>query len=160
MRHLDGIPLAIELAAAQSAMRTPEQVLALLDDRFALLAQRLRRVPLRHQTLAATVAWSYDLLDDVEQRAFRRLSACAGPFSRATGARVLELPEPEAAELLESLRSRSLLVPVLEGSEPCGFDLLETLREYGRSMAARPRGAGPLRPGRGDGVAADPGPAR
>lgn len=127
VRRLDGIPLAIELAAARTATLPLDTILDLLDDRFDLLAQRLRRVPQRHQTLRATVEWSYDLLSDEERRAFRRLSACAGTFSTSTAARLLDRPESEAIAVLDGLRDKSLIVAALGGD-----DLLETLREFGR----------------------------
>lgn len=135
-RRLDGIPLAIELAAAQTATLTTEEILALLDDRFSLLTGDERRVPPRQQTLAATVGWSYDLLDPDQQRAFRWLSTCAGAFSLATAARVLGCALPHANRLVEDLRAKSLLVAVHEGGARRAYRFLETLRELGRAEAA------------------------
>lgn len=136
VRRLDGIPLAIELAAAQTATHTPSEIVGLLDDRFALLAQRLRRVPPRQQTLAATIDWSYDLLDDEQRRAFRRVSACAGPLSLATAARILDRSPGQTAALLGALSAKSLLVAVHGDDGLRGYSQLETLREYGRAKAA------------------------
>ncbi|HEX6329339.1 MAG TPA: NB-ARC domain-containing protein [Jiangellaceae bacterium] len=76
--HLDGIPLAVELAAAWMCTLTPAQVDASLDDRFSLLVRSPRGTPARHQTLAASIDWSHNLLDDVERRVFRRLAVFRG----------------------------------------------------------------------------------
>lgn len=136
-RRLDGIPLAIELAAAQVAAFSPAQILELLDDRFALLDDQQRRVPLRHQTLAATLDWSYELLSDDQRRTLRTLSACAGACSPGTAARVLGRPLAETERLLHELVAKSLLVPAPGGRDPVGFTFLETVREYGRAMLSR-----------------------
>ncbi len=136
-RRLDGIPLAIELAAAQVAAFSPAQILELLDDRFALLEEQQRRVPLRQQTLAATLEWSYELLSDDHRRALRTLSACAGACSPATAARVLGSPLTETERLLDDLAAKSLLVPAPEGRDPVGYTFLETVREYGRAMLSQ-----------------------
>ena len=82
-RRLDGIPLAIELAAARIRSLTPSELLARLDDRFQLLRRGGSGGLQRHQTLRATVAWSYQLLTPNEQVLFDRLSVFAGPFDRA-----------------------------------------------------------------------------
>ena len=80
-RRLDGLPLAIELAAARLRVLTPAQIAARLDDRFQILVDGSRTAPARQQTLEATVAWSYDLLDVEDRRLFDRLSLFAGSFS-------------------------------------------------------------------------------
>ena len=79
--RLDGIPLAVELAAARCRHMSIEQMASELDDRFRLLTGGSRMVMPRQQTLAASVEWSYELLDDVERRVLRRLGVFAGPFS-------------------------------------------------------------------------------
>jgi predicted ATPase len=79
--RLDGIPLAIELAAARCRHMSADQIAAELDDRFHLLTGGSRAVMPRHQTLAASVEWSFDLLDDAECRVLRRLGVFSGPFS-------------------------------------------------------------------------------
>lgn len=136
-RRLDGIPLAIELAAAQIRTLTPQQVLTHLDDRFRLLRRGSRHAPERQQTLEGAVASSYDLLDADEQRAFRLLSVCAGPFTLRTAAAVLRVDLLEAAEHLDGLVNKSLVSPVRVGSRGQGYRYLETLREYGqRELAA------------------------
>ena len=77
-RRLDGLPLAIELAAARAALFTPQELLARLDDRFALLTSHARDLPERHLTLAHAIDWSYDLLSPAEQLLFRRLGVFVG----------------------------------------------------------------------------------
>lgn len=79
--HLDGLPLAIEVAAAQVAMLQPSEILAGLDDRFRLLRSRDRALPDRQRTMEGLLGWSYQLLDENEQRAFRRLAVFGGSFS-------------------------------------------------------------------------------
>jgi predicted ATPase len=80
-RHLDGLPLAIELAAARSTVFSPEALLAQMTDRLRLLDRGARDVPARQQTMAACIAWSYDLLDARAQDLFCRLAVFAGGFS-------------------------------------------------------------------------------
>ena len=137
-RRLDGIPLAIELAAGQVAAFSPAQILELLDDRFALLEEQQRRVPQRHQTLAATLEWSYELLSDDHRRALRTLSACNGAFSPATAARVLGSPLTETERLLDELAAKSLLVPAPEGRDPVGYTFLETVPRTAERCCRRP----------------------
>ncbi len=130
--HLDGIPLAIELAAARVRELTPAEILANLADRFRLLSRGRRQVPARQYTLEGAVAWSYDLLRPEVQLAFRRLAVCAGPFTPRTAAAVLGVGEVEARDRLDSLVAKSLLTRVGDGSQSQGYRYLETLREYGR----------------------------
>ncbi|MFN8589887.1 MAG: NB-ARC domain-containing protein [Thermomicrobiales bacterium] len=80
-QQLDGLPLAIELAAARSAVLSPEAMVAQMRDRLRLLASGPRDVPPRHETIAATIAWSYDLLDAESQWLFRRLAVFLGGFT-------------------------------------------------------------------------------
>src|SRR5439155_7751024 len=80
-RRLDGLPLAIELAAARVALLDPDELLARLDQRLPLLASRSRDAPERQRTLRATIEWSYDLLEPKEQQLFRRLAVFRGSFS-------------------------------------------------------------------------------
>ena len=80
-RRLDGVPLAIELAAARVAMLTPTELARRLDQRFRLLTGSERGAAERHQTLRAAIDWSYELLDEPEQRVLERLSVFAGSFS-------------------------------------------------------------------------------
>ncbi len=120
-RRLDGIPLAVELAAARARLLTPAQLLARLDQRFSLLTGGARDLPARQQALEATIDWSHDLLDADGQRLFRRLSVFAGGWT-------LEAAEDVAGadiDGLESLVTKSL-VRVADGR----FTMLETLRDY------------------------------
>jgi predicted ATPase/class 3 adenylate cyclase len=131
-RRLDGIPLAIELAAARIAMLTPAELARRLDERFRLLAGGQRGVVERHQTLRAAIDWSYDLLSETEQLLLDRLSIFVGGFS-------LEAAEAVAAggavetdavfELLATLVARSLVVADTEGDDT-RYRLLETIRQY------------------------------
>ena len=135
-RRLDGIPLAIELAAAQTRTLTPTQILTHLDDRFQFLRRGNRQAPPRQRTLEAAVAWSYELLDSDEQRAFRWLTICAGQFALSTAARLLDIDEVKASLLLDALVTKSLIVPIRSGRDGLGYRFLETLRDYGRRELA------------------------
>jgi len=131
-RRLDGMPLALELAAARVPSLGVLGVLAGLTDRFNLLTAGRRTALPRHRTLRATVDWSHNLLDDDEQRLFRRLSVFAAAFTgdaaRYVGA--LEYEEPwRAIDLLGSLVAKSLLLSDLSGPVP-RYRFLETVRFY------------------------------
>jgi predicted ATPase len=131
--RLDGIPLAIELAAARSRSLGPADLLARLDDRFRLLRSGGRGGLERHQTLRATVRWSYLLLDRAEQALFDRLSVFAGGFDLAAVEAVCAaepIDELDAVDVLGALVDKSLVVATRsEGSTR--YRLLETLRQYG-----------------------------
>lgn len=108
-RRLDGIPLAIELAAARTRTISPTDLAGRLDERFALLAGGTRDAVARQRTLEASVAWSYHLLDDDEQRAFRRLSVFTGSFPMSAAIRLCDhVKDPEP--IVTRLRDCSLLV--------------------------------------------------
>jgi predicted ATPase len=123
-RRLDGMPLALELAAARLRVFDAQRLADLLDDRFRVLVSTLRTAPARHQTLRAAVAWSYDLLTAEEQALFRALSVFEGGFTLEAAERV-----GDAVTVLPSLVERSLVV--VDGSR---YRMLETLREYGRAQ--------------------------
>ncbi len=130
-RRLDGLPLAIELAAARLKHFPPELLLSRLQQRLPLLSGGPRDAPMRHQTLRDTIAWSYDLLDPAEQRLFRTLGVFAGG---ATFEAIETVASPDASfdvlTGLGSLVDRSLVV---ERQSPDGtprFFLLETIREF------------------------------
>ena len=125
-RRLDGMPLAIELAAARAAVLTPAALLEGLDDRFRLLSGGRRRQ--RGRTLEATIDWSYDLLADDEQQFFRRLGVFLGSFTINAAATVADLSVPDAIDLIEALFARSLVAGSTEW--PGRFQLLETLKAY------------------------------
>jgi predicted ATPase/DNA-binding winged helix-turn-helix (wHTH) protein len=131
-RRLDGMPLALELAAARVPSLGVLGVLAGLTDRFNLLTAGRRTALPRHRTLRATVDWSHNLLDDEEQRLFRRLSVFAAEFT-GDAARYVGAPEHEepwrAIDLLGSLVAKSLLLSDLGGPVP-RYRLLETVRFY------------------------------
>ncbi len=133
---LDGLPLAIELAAARIRTLTPAQILSNLDERFRLLVGLRRRDP-RQQSLEAAIAWSYDLLGPEEQRALRMLAACAGPVTLDTAARLLGLDPLAAADRLESLLGKSLIHGVVGGRTTRGFRMLESMRAFGRRELER-----------------------
>ncbi|WP_084774255.1 AfsR/SARP family transcriptional regulator [Nonomuraea candida] len=120
-RALDGLPLAIELAAARLRTLSVADVAARLEDRFRLLTRGSRTALPRHQTLHAVVAWSWDLLDEDEQRMARRLSVFVGGARPEAAERVCGLPE----EVLFSLAEKSL-VEFVDGR----FRMLETIRAF------------------------------
>jgi predicted ATPase/class 3 adenylate cyclase len=126
--RLDGLPLAIELAAAQISHYTPRELLAALEDRFGVLTGGRREALSHQQTLAATIAWSYDRLTADEQRDFRALSVFAGGWRRAAAAAVLETPHHVGA-LVESSLVRRLPA---DGDES-RWAMLESIREFGRA---------------------------
>src|SRR5262249_5944132 len=129
-RRLDGIPLAIELAAARAAALGVEELAARLDDRFHLLTGGRRTALQRHQTLRATLDWSYALLAEPERLVLRRLGVFAGAFSlRAAGAvaTTAELAPLQAVDGLLSLVGKSLVAA--EGGI-ARYRLLDTMRAY------------------------------
>ena len=129
IQMLDGLPLAIELAAARVSVATPAQLLQLMGERFRLLASRAGR-PDRQATLAATLEWSWELLSDVERCAMAQLSAFEGSFSLSAAEAVLKVsaagPEPWSVDLLQSLIEKSLLRSTAEGR----FQSLTCIREF------------------------------
>ncbi|WP_167979110.1 ATP-binding protein [Lentzea indica] len=133
--RLDGLPLAIELAARQVAMLPPEELLACLDERLALLSGGPRTAPTRHQSLHAAIEWSYDLLSDTEQAVFRRLTVFADSFERQDAAAVcsdLELPDRTLWTVLTGLVAKSLVVA--NGQR---LRVLESLRMFGHAQLTR-----------------------
>ncbi|MFF9347495.1 BTAD domain-containing putative transcriptional regulator [Streptomyces sp. NPDC014734] len=132
-RRLDGLPLAIELAAARLRMLTPRQIADRLDDRFRLLTSGARTVLPRQQTLRAVVDWSWDLLDEAERAVLRRLSVFAGGCTLAAAESVCaDGPRggPEVAALLGSLVDKSLVVAAPAEDGEMRYRLLETVAEY------------------------------
>ncbi|HEY1296392.1 MAG TPA: LuxR C-terminal-related transcriptional regulator [Chloroflexota bacterium] len=131
-RHLDGIPLAIELAAARIRVLQVEQIVTRLGDRFRLLTNGSRTALPRHQTLGATIRWSYDLLDPQERTLFERLAVFAGSFSLEAAEAVCAgggIEPTEILDLIGRLSAKSLLQVEHQGSE-ARYRLLETLRQY------------------------------
>jgi len=130
-RRLDGLPLAIELAAARTGVLTPAQILGRLDDRFALLTGGRRRTRGRQQTLEAAIDWSYDLLEPDEQDALRRLSVMPGAFDLDLAAAVLATGDASALDMLDALVARSLVhTERAEDATRLRYRLLETIRAY------------------------------
>ncbi len=130
--RLDGIPLAIELAAARTKAFPPEEIAARLDDRFRLLTGGSRTALPRHQTLCALIDWSYDLLSEAERVLLRRLSVFAGGWTfEAVQAVCADGLDDEVLDLLTHLVDKSLVV-VEEEAEEGRYRLLETIRQYGR----------------------------
>jgi len=126
-RRLDGIPLAIELAAARVGVLAPQQIAARLDDSFKLLITSGRSTVLRHRTLRETIDWSHALLDPAEAALFRRLSVFAGTFSLDAVEAIC--PDDSVLDVLSSLVDKSLVVMETVGGE-ARYRLLETLRQY------------------------------
>jgi predicted ATPase/DNA-binding SARP family transcriptional activator len=123
---LDGLPLAIELAAARVRTMTVEEVRRRLDDLFGLLRSRDRSAPERHRTLTAVIEWSWDLLDPDDQDGMARLSVFHDGFTRETAVAVLGR---DGADLVETLAEQSLLT-VSEAGGGTRFRMLETVREF------------------------------
>jgi predicted ATPase len=126
VRRLDGIPLAIELAAASARHLTPAQIVERLDDRFRLLTGGRRRVQ-RHQTLTATLDWSHDLLSDDERCALRRLAAFPATFSLEGAEYVVD--RPDTFDCLASLVDKSLVNAITAGDR-MQYRLPESVRLY------------------------------
>lgn len=132
VHRLDGIPLAIELAASRVRVLSVEQIAARLDDRFRLLTGGSRISVPRHQTLRATMDWSYGLLTDAEQALLRRLSVFVGGWTLEDAEAVCADDEVEATailDLLARLVDKSLVL-VDERSDGARYRLLETVRQY------------------------------
>jgi predicted ATPase len=121
-RRLDGLPLAIELAAARVALLHPDELLARLDQRLPLLISRSRDAPERQRTLRATIEWSYELLDPDEQQLFRHVAVFRGGFSLEAAEGVCEAD----LHVLESLVVKNLVRRWGSGR----MGLLDTIREY------------------------------
>ncbi|MGZ4138859.1 MAG: ATP-binding protein [Actinomycetota bacterium] len=129
-RRLDGIPLAIELAAARIRTLSPEQIDRRLDDRFRLLTGTSRTPIPRHQTLWAAVDWSYQLLDEQERALFRALSVFAGSFDLEGAEAVVGDRTPDVDAGIRSLVDRSML---MHDRETARNRMLETVAEYARA---------------------------
>ena len=131
-RRLDGLPLALELAAARLRTLPARELAERLDDRFRLLTGGSRTALPRHRTLRAVVDWSWELLAEPERRLARRLSILT---AGATNASASAVDGDDALDGLAALTERSLL-QVVPGSEPTRYRMLETIREYGLEKLA------------------------
>ncbi|EWM11463.1 transcriptional regulator, LuxR family [Kutzneria sp. 744] len=132
--RLDGMPLAIELAARWVRVLSVEEILARLDDRFELLSRGPRTAAARHRDLRATIEWSYELLDDTEREALRRLSVLSGDFSLDSAGAVCGTSAQRTLRLLADLDAKSLVVAVPGVMQR--FRLLESIRMFGREKLA------------------------
>ena len=136
-RALDGIPLAVELAAARAGAMSPIEISDRLDHRFALLTSGSRTAEARQQTLRATVDWSYALLSEDEQRVFNRLSLFQGGWTMDAAEAVVAddgAPEGFVLETVARLVERSMVV--VEPGSPTRYRMLETLRQYAAERLA------------------------
>ena len=134
-RKLDGIPLAVEVAAARTRVLSSAEIAEALADRLRVLGGGPRRAA-RHQTLRASIDWSYELLDERERAVLRRLAVFAGGLSLEAAEQVCaggEVAVPEILDLLDSLVEKSLLSTEKRG-ERIRFNLLETIRQYARQQ--------------------------
>ncbi|HEX6943696.1 MAG TPA: protein kinase [Gemmatimonadaceae bacterium] len=132
-RRLDGIPLALELAAARVKVLSVDQIRARLDDRFRLLTGGKSAVP-RQQTLLATIQWSWEQLSDDEQRLLRRLSVFAGGWTLGSATSVAgeQQDEFEVLDILTRLVDKSLVLVEQSGGTEARYSMLETVRQYGQ----------------------------
>jgi predicted ATPase/class 3 adenylate cyclase len=138
VNRLDGIPLAIELAAARLRLLSLEQIAARLNDAFRLLTGGSRTVLPRHQTLRALIDWSYNLLSEPERTLLRRLSVFAGSWTLEAAEQVCVDPgktpgailPTDILDLLGELVDKSLVIPAQERGSVARFGMLETVRQY------------------------------
>ena len=138
VRRLDGLPLAIELAAVRTRALSPEQILARLDDRFGLLTGGSRAARPRHQTLRTTIEWSHDLLTEAERAVLRRCCVFAGRFTLDDAEGVCtstDVPPAQVLDVLASLVGKSLVAKEEAGELAC-YRLHETMREFARLKLA------------------------
>jgi predicted ATPase len=135
--RLDRLPLAIELAAARTKLLSIDGLVERLDERLPLLTSRRRDVDERQRTLRATIEWSFDLLDELDQKTFARLSVFAGSFDPAAALAVCDAD----LDALESLVDKSLLRRTEHGR----FFMLETIREYATGLLGASNDSDPLR---------------
>ncbi|HEU0297276.1 MAG TPA: BTAD domain-containing putative transcriptional regulator [Anaerolineales bacterium] len=152
--RLDGIPLAIELAAARLRMLSAQQISSRLDDRFHLLTGGSRTALPRHQTLRALIDWSYDLLSENERVLLRRLAVFVGGWTLeaveavcAAGQGNPQVSSAEIFDLMATLVHKSLVVVEQEGNQEARYRLLETVRQYAREKLSESGEMDPIRDG-------------
>jgi len=134
--RLEGLPLAIELAAARLKVLTPGDLVSRLGSRMEVLAGSTLDVPARQRALRSAIAWSYDLLDSAERALFRKLSVFAGGWTLADAGAVCGLPSGEALAAVESLLEKSLIRRLPGDAETAEFSMLESLREFAAEQLA------------------------
>ncbi len=138
-RHLDGLPLAIELAAARIKVLSPSAMLARLDAPLSLLTGGARDLPARQQTMRNTIAWSYDLLSAPEQHILRRLSVFVGGWTFESAQAVVHTDASLPIDLLDGLASlldKHLIVRIDDDEGQARFLMRETIREFAREQLA------------------------
>ena len=136
-QHLDGLPLALELAAARSNVLSPAAMAALLSQRLQVLGTGARDAPTRQQTIHNAIAWSYELLHPGEQAVFRCLSIFAGGWTLQAAAAVTNLPVARVLDHLDALVDQSLVVRQADdGGAIPRFTMLETVRAFGLERLA------------------------
>jgi len=143
-RRLDGVPLAIELAAARLRAFSARQIAERLDDRFQLLTGGPRTAPARQQTLEAALDWSYTLLAPEEQRVFRQLTVFSGGWTLTAAEHVCTGAAQDLMLVLASLVEKSLVV-VDRNHDETRYRCLETIRQYGAQLLAEAGETGPVR---------------
>ncbi|GIK37557.1 MAG: hypothetical protein BroJett011_13900 [Chloroflexota bacterium] len=134
--HLDGLPLAIELAAARVNVLAPSEILARLERGLTLLRQKAPDLPGRHQTLQAAISWSYDLLPADEQTLFRELSVFVGGWTLPAAEAVVGNFEGDILDGLSALAEKSLIQVGSHSDQGPRFTVLETIREYALAQLA------------------------
>jgi predicted ATPase/DNA-binding CsgD family transcriptional regulator len=134
--RLEGLPLAIELAAARLKVLTPGELVFRLSSRMDVLASGTRDVPVRQRALRNAIAWSYDLLDSGERTLFRRLSVFAGGWTLADADSVCAANGDDALAMVESLLDKSLIRRLPGDEQTAEFSMLESLREYAAEQLA------------------------
>ncbi|MFC5731073.1 MULTISPECIES: ATP-binding protein [Nocardioides] len=143
-RRLDGIPLAIELAAVWLRTLSPVQILERLDDRFRLLTSGRSAAPARHQALDAAVGWSHELCSPAEQLLWARLSVFSGGFDLEAAEQVCsgeEIPTVDVLNLVASLVNKSVVIRIQATSHTTAwYQMLETIRQYGAERLSEDQG--------------------
>jgi len=138
-QRLNGLPLAIELASARSNVLPPPALLQRLESQLQLLTGGSRDLPERHRTMRSAIAWSYDLLEDSEQRLFRQLAIFAGNFSleAAEAVAILASESDSVLDGLTSLIDQNLVLAVPAEPDEVWFAMLDSIQEFGLEQFAR-----------------------
>jgi predicted ATPase len=144
-RRLDGLPLAIELAAARVKVLSPQAMAARQRNRLALLAGGAVDLPPHQRTLRGTLDWSYDLLGTADQHLFRQLAVFAGGFTLEDVTQVCQCEEEQALARLASLIDNSMLQRQQQPGGEIRFSMLETIRDYGQERLEQSGELEPLR---------------